>query len=168
MPQRAMLVRHDSSLSVSSEASTRARQLLASRGLESLTSKKVDTKVPATIIPPSPRSALNRSKLDLYARQQDESESTHNEDFPINVHLSPSPPPSRINCLSKNSRATNRARQLVNTESWKGLNEMAQFHASLASMRAAEEDWDDDSEISFSDDDDDEEQDILLFAEEDD
>ena len=156
-------------MSTASEASTRARQLLASRGLDSLTKTRGDTKVPSSVSPSSPRSPFK--KFDLYSKQ-DESESTNHEDSPI-VTLSPSPPPSRIDCLSKNSRATNRARQLVNTESWKGLDEMAQFHASFCSLRATDVDSDDDSEISLSSSDEDsllsdEDEDILLFEDEDD
>jgi len=166
-----MLVRCDSNLSVSSEASTRARQLLASRGLEALSIRSIDTKVPATMNSPSLRPSLD--KVGLYTRQ-DESESTHHEDLPV-VNANPFPPPTRIECVSKNSRTTNRARQLVKSESWRGLHEMAQLHASLSSRREIDDESDDDSRLSLysSDDDDDDddssssddEEDVLLFQE---
>ena len=98
------------------------------------------------------------------------------------VVLSRTPCPiSRSDCMSKNSRATNRARELVNTQSWKELEEL---HVSFSSRAKAVDKDDDDNYVSDDDDDDstlsfsshhdhdfsesdDEEEDILLFEEED-
>ena len=173
-----MLTRSDSNLSTASEASTRARQLLASGGLDSLTKKPGDKKVPSSIQRSSSRSTFQ--KFDLYSKPNEESESTNHEELPILVTITPSPPISRIDCLSKNSRATNRARQLVNTESWKGLDEMAQLHASFCSLRATDDDSDDDEDSGLSlsssdddcsllshDEDDNDDEDILLFDKDD-